>query len=180
MANRGEKYVLWFKEVNNNDVGLVGGKNASLGEMYQELTGKGILIPNGFAITARAYRYFIESAGLATKIRAALAGLDKSNVDDLEAKGLRVRTMIMAANLPGELVDAVTAAYHELEEQYSPLVDVAVRSSATAEDLPNASFAGQQESYLNVTGVEALLYSTKRCIASLYQSRNFLSNGQGI
>jgi pyruvate,water dikinase len=171
MKNRKEKNILWFDEVTNKDVGLVGGKNASLGEMYQKLTKKKVNIPNGFALTAHAYRYFMKESGLMDEIRNILKDLNTGNMKNLAERGERVRQVIMAAELPSDLKEEISKAYQKMERQYGENVDVAVRSSATAEDLPDASFAGQQETYLNIKGIHNVLYATKQCIASLFTNR---------
>ena len=163
--------ILWFRELGIKDVPLVGGKNASLGEMYRTLTSHGVRVPNGFALTAAAYQNFITSTGVKRKIKTILAGLDTKNMPDLSAKGHQVRAAIMAAELPGELKQAISAAYHQLEKEYGPRCDVDVRSSATAEDLPDASFAGQQETFLNIRGAAGVVEATKKCIASLFTNR---------
>ena len=169
--NRKEKFVLWFEEVNNKDVGLVGGKNASLGEMYQKLTAKKVSVPHGFATTAYAYRYFMKETGLMDEIRRILKDLDTRDMENLATRGEKIRHAIMAAEFPADLRDAIAAAYKKIEKEYGANADMAVRSSATAEDLPDASFAGQQESYLNVRGVHNILYATKECISSLFTNR---------
>lgn len=172
MSNKEKAFILWFKETGIEDIPYVGGKNASLGEMYSNLTKIGINVPNGFAVTANAYRYFLEKAGLKEGIKKALDGLDTHNIKDLQARGKKVRTLILKANLPEDLKNEVAAAYAELGKLYKTKnPDVAVRSSATAEDLPDSSFAGQQETYLNIVGVDAVLKSTKECIASLFTDR---------
>jgi pyruvate,water dikinase len=165
------KFVKWFAEIGIDDIPLVGGKNASLGEMYRELTPKGVKVPNGFAITAEAYRHFLHEAGLDQKIRELLKGLDTRDVENLRQRGSQVRHAILSAHLPRELQDEITAAYDTFRGHQLHPADVAVRSSATAEDLPDASFAGQQESYLNVQGHLALLDACKRCFASLFTDR---------
>ena len=140
------KFVSFFKDLTIKDVPQVGGKNASLGEMYGHLTKQGIKVPNGFATTAYAYNYFLEKTGLKPKIKAILKGLDTKNVDDLMARGLAVRKLIVAAELPADLVKAIKDAYRELANFYKTKdLHVAVRSSATAEDLPDASFAGHRK-----------------------------------
>jgi pyruvate,water dikinase len=154
--NQKSKFIRWFDEIAIEDVPLVGGKNASLGEMYRELTSKGVKIPNGFATTTDAYWHLLESAGILEDMKKALAGLDKSNVSDLAARGKRVRELILNAKIPDDLWSEIKSAYDRLGEQYGKDPDVAVRSSASAEDLPTASFAGQQESYLNVRGYDEL------------------------
>ncbi len=163
------RFIRWFKEISIDDVPLVGGKNASLGEMYRELAPKGIKVPNGFAVTAEGYWHFLRQTGLDREIPAILRGLDSSDIENLRDRGLRVRQAILAAELPADLGREIAFAYDELSE--GKLVDVAVRSSATAEDLPDASFAGQQETYLNVQGHPALLETCKRCFASLFTDR---------
>lgn len=169
--NRNERFVLWFDEVTNKDVGLVGGKNASLGEMYQKLIPKKINIPNGFATTAYAYHYFMEQSGLMNQIKEILSDLDTHDMKNLSTRGEKVRQAIMAAEFPEEFREAITGAYYQLEKQYGKNADMAVRSSATAEDLPDASFAGQQESYLNICGEKEILRATKLCVASLFTNR---------
>jgi pyruvate,water dikinase len=164
--------ILWFEEIGIDDVPLVGGKNASLGEMYQALTPQGVWVPNGFAITAAAYHSFIEQSGVAREIRSILAGLDTGNIANLQERGFAVRHAIMAAELPAHLQQAIRDAYARLSASAAGgHAGVAVRSSATAEDLPDASFAGQQETYLNVQGPAALLDACRRCFASLYTDR---------
>ena len=164
-----KKLVLWFKEIGIKDIPLVGGKNASLGEMYRRLTGQGVSIPNGFAITAQAYNYFIEKTGIKKKIFAVLKTTNKQN---LSQKAEEIRNLILSAELPADLQEKVALAYGQLSAFYkTKKVDVAVRSSATAEDLPNASFAGQQESYLNISSSEELLVAVKKCFASLFTDR---------
>jgi pyruvate,water dikinase len=163
--------ILWFEEIGIDDIPRVGGKNASLGEMVRELAAKGVKVPNGFAITAEAYRSFLREARLDQIIRETLEGLDTGELENLRQRGLNIRQAIVSANLPMELEQAITDAYDRLSGQARGPVDVAVRSSATAEDLPDASFAGQQETYLNVQGHRALLEACKRCFASLFTDR---------
>ncbi len=163
--------ILWFDEIGIKDVPLVGGKNASLGEMFRNLTPKGVKVPDGFAVTAEAYRYFIRENHLDEKIRKALDGLDTHNMKDLQKRGRKVRTLILKAKMPPRLAEEIEKAYRRLEEKYGRNVDVAVRSSATAEDLPDASFAGQQETYLNVRGAENVIEHVKKCFASLFTDR---------
>ena len=171
MKNRTQKNILWFEEVTNKDVGLVGGKNASLGEMYQKLTKKKVAIPNGFALTARAYRDFMKESGLMDEIKEILSDLDTHNIRNLSERGEKVRHAIMAAEFPKHLSDEITIAYQKMEKMYGKNVDTAVRSSATAEDLPDASFAGQQDTYLNIKGIHNVVYATHQCIASLFTNR---------
>ncbi|WP_321428406.1 phosphoenolpyruvate synthase [uncultured Methanolobus sp.] len=167
----GSKYVSWFEAISIDDVPLVGGKNASLGEMYRELTNKDIKIPNGFAITADAYWHVLESAEIVDDLKKTLEGLDIDDVTDLAKRGKKARNLILDAGIPDGLWDEVKAAYDKLCEQYGEDTDVAVRSSATAEDLPNASFAGQQETYLNIHGYHSLKDACNRCFASLFTDR---------
>ena len=166
------KFVHFFKELSIKNVPQVGGKNASLGEMYSQLTKKGLRIPNGFATTAESYNYFLESTGLKDKIRGILKDLDTKNVSDLMKRGAAIRKLIIATEMPRDFQAAIVKAYRELSREYRvKAVDVAVRSSATAEDLPDASFAGQQETYLNVSGDKDLLLAVRKCIASLFTDR---------
>ncbi|MDP6138670.1 MAG: phosphoenolpyruvate synthase [Candidatus Woesearchaeota archaeon] len=164
-------FILWFRDLTINDVPIVGGKNASLGEMYRTLTKKGVNIPNGFAVTAYAYRYFLKKAKIQNKIRQIFSDLDTHNLRNLAEKGRNVRKTILEAELPEELQNAITRAYKNLCKKYGRNADVAVRSSATAEDLPGASFAGQQETYLNIKGEKSLLEACKKCFASLFTNR---------
>ena len=167
-----KKFILWLKEVGIKDVLLVGGKNASLGEMYNKLTKKGINIPNGFCITAYAYRYFLKKTGILPELRKIIAKLDTSKMRNLLEVGARARKIILKARLPKELEKTILEAYQKLSKKYRvDKVDVAVRSSATAEDLPKASFAGQFESYLNIRGKKALLKACKKCFASFFTNR---------
>ncbi len=165
------KCIKWFSEIGIDDVPLVGGKNASLGEMFRELTPQGVRVPNGFATTAGAYFQFLNATGLDAKIRTILGGLDTRDIENLRQRGSEVRHAILAAELPAELAAEIVTAYGELGAKLPRPAHVAVRSSATAEDLPDASFAGQQETYLNVQGPYALLDACKRCFASLFKDR---------
>ena len=164
-------YIRWFNELTIDDVPLVGGKNASLGEMYRELTPQGIQIPNGFAVTAKAYRYLLEQAGAWQLLHQALDDLNPEDVGDLARRALKAREIIYAAPFPADLEDQILKAYAKLHLQYGDTMSVAVRSSATAEDLPTASFAGQQDTFLNIRGELALLEACKRCFASLFTDR---------
>ena len=149
--DKSKSFILWLNELGIEHIPLVGGKNASLGEMYQNLTRKGVKVPNGFAITAYAYRYVLEKSGAMSELRAALRGLNVKNVKDLAEAGKKARDVIMHCEFPPELQVAISDAYEKLSKEYrSNHTDVAVRSSATAEDLPEASFAGQQETFLNI------------------------------
>ncbi|MDR3405849.1 MAG: phosphoenolpyruvate synthase [Chthoniobacter sp.] len=163
--------IKWFADIGIEDVPLVGGKNASLGELCRALVEKGVKVPNGYAITAEAYRYFLRETGVDRQIEQILTGLDTRDLENLRSRALQVRTAILAASLPGDLEDAITEAYEKLRGGDVEAPDVAVRSSATAEDLPDASFAGQQETYLNVQGPRALLEACRRCFASLFTDR---------
>ena len=190
--DKAQALVLWFEDVGMGDVSLVGGKNASLGEMIQQLTPKGINVPGGFATTAYAYRFFIQRAGLQTKLRQLFADLDVESLSNLRSRGKQARALILNTPFPAELNNAIIEAYSQLCQQYSIdfsyceqfegeekavckkytyNVDVAVRSSATAEDLPDASFAGQQETYLNVHDVQCVLEACHKCFASLFTDR---------
>ncbi len=165
------RFVRFFKDLKIDDIPVVGGKNASLGEMYRELTPQGVKVPNGFAITADAYRYVLDQAGAWDLLHEALDDLDPEDVMDLAHRGAWARQIVYRAGLPDDLQNEILGAYKELQEEYGPTLSLAVRSSATAEDLPTASFAGQQDTYLNVSGDEALLESCRRCFASLFTDR---------
>ena len=187
--NRETAFILWFEEVRSKDVGLVGGKNSSLGEMIQQLQPKGVKGPTGFATTSYAYRYFIESAGLESRLRDLFADLDVNDVTNLQERGQLARSLILNTPFPKELETAIIGAYKKLCDRYShecsklqekyreecrietQHLDFAVRSSATAEDLPEASFAGQQETYLNIHSVKGVLEACHKCFASLFTDR---------
>ncbi len=187
LVQRDQQLVLWLDQVRLEDVHLVGGKNASLGEMIQQLMPKGVRVPTGFATTSYAYRSFIEKTGLDAQLRQVLGGFDVNDVSELRRRGRKARSLILNAAFPDDLKTAILTAYHQMcEEAGQSLcfgdesclqdhayteVDVAVRSSATAEDLPDASFAGQQETYLNVYGDQAVLIACKKCYASLFTDR---------
>ncbi len=182
MDNRDSAFILWFDEIKKEDVHLVGGKNANLGEMYQNLTkaesglfkGEQISVPYGFAVTAASYAHFIKENVLDQKIKDILADLNTHDIKQLEDKGQKVRQLILEANFPADLEKEIKSAFAELGKKLnlsSHELDVAVRSSATAEDLPDASFAGQQESYLNVRGDHELLEAIKKAFASLFTNR---------
>ncbi len=165
------QYIKFFKELGIDDVPLVGGKNASLGEMVRKL-GKKVNVPDGFAVTAEGYRYFLDKAGINDEIHKQLKGLDTKNVKQLAQRGRAIRATILDAAIPLDLKDEIVKAYTQLSKQYrKKAIDVAVRSSATAEDLPDASFAGQQESYLNINGEHAVMTAVKQCMASLFTDR---------
>jgi pyruvate,water dikinase len=162
----GKRLVVPFEEVGIDAVAEVGGKNASLGEMIRELVGEGVRVPGGFATTAAGYRHHLSAAGLESRLRSILQGLDAENLPALQAAGLAARELLLSAPLPPDLAEAIREAYRAMG---SPAV--AVRSSATAEDLPDASFAGQQETFLHIEGEEALLDACRRCYASLFTDR---------
>lgn len=163
--------VRWFDQIGIEDVASVGGKNAALGELYLQLTKQGVSVPNGFATTASAYDSFLSESGLDQQISQILADLDTTDIANLRDRGRRVRHAILATEFPADLRNAIVHAYQQLSAERGHPVDVAVRSSATAEDLPDASFAGQQETYLNVQGEQALLDACRRCYASLFTDR---------
>ncbi|HTP21702.1 MAG TPA: phosphoenolpyruvate synthase [Solirubrobacteraceae bacterium] len=164
-------FIRFFEEVGVADVELVGGKNASLGEMYRELSDEGVLVPHGFAITADAYRYMLDAAGAGERLRTTLEGMDETDVADLARRGKRAREIVYGAGLPVDLAAEIRTCYRRLQDEYGEDVSLAVRSSATAEDLPTASFAGQHETYLNIKGEESLLDACRRCFASLWMDR---------
>ena len=189
-STKKDQFVLWFEQVGIEDVPFVGGKNASLGEMIQQLTSKGVNVPTGFATTAYAYRYFVEKAGLQEQLKKIFSDLDVEDLANLQLRGKQARALVLNTPFPKELELAISQAYFKLCERYgeNPLLcdrmadpqqcrefsydtDVAVRSSATAEDLPDASFAGQQETYLNVHGVQNVLESCHKCFASIFTDR---------
>ncbi len=163
--------IKWFNEITIKDIPLVGGKNASLGEMYQNLKDKGINVPDGFAVTAESYKFFIKSNNLSEPLKKLLINLDKSDVTQLKKIGEKIRNMILNSPIPKELTEEIFKAYSEMERKYGENVDVAVRSSATAEDLPDASFAGQQETYLNIRGAKNVVNAVRKCFASLFTDR---------
>jgi len=165
------RYIRWFEELTLEDVPLVGGKNASLGEMYRELTAQGVRVPNGFAIMADAFREALTAAGAWDELHRLLDSLDKRDVRRLAEVGAKAREIVYAAGLTEEVQEEVRAAYRQLREQYGAELGVAVRSSATAEDLPTASFAGQHDTFLNVRGEALLLDAIRRCNASLFTDR---------
>ncbi|KKQ77340.1 MAG: phosphoenolpyruvate synthase [Candidatus Zambryskibacteria bacterium RIFCSPLOWO2_01_FULL_39_39] len=172
MEEKDKKFILWFDQVGIQDVTLVGGKNASLGEMYATLVPNGIRVPNGFAVTAHAYKYFIEKAELTPFIEEKLKNLDTGDVKSLQKVGKLIREKIVKAELPDDLKKEIGEAYKNLSMAYGmEEADTAVRSSATAEDLPGASFAGEHETYLNVVGEKNVLQATKEAMASLWNDR---------
>ena len=171
MTTKSDQPVVWFQDVGSDDVSSVGGKNASLGEMLQELESKGVPVPDGFATTASAYRAFLKKNDLADKIESLVSDY-RNEKKSLHEVGRTIRHLFAEADFPEDVADAIRKAYAELSEKYgTENVGVAVRSSATAEDLPNASFAGQQESFLNVSGTNAVLDACRRCYASLFTDR---------
>ena len=172
-ASTEEALVLWYKDCGIADVAKVGGKNASLGEMMQHLEPEGIRIPNGFATTAYAYQHFLRTNGLDAALQKLFANLSVENLDEVREVGRKARALILETPFPEDLTQAIREAYGQLCVQYGAGADVAVRSSATAEDLPDASFAGQHETYLNVRGINALLDACKRCFASIFTDRAF-------
>ncbi|MDP3844229.1 MAG: phosphoenolpyruvate synthase [Oxalobacteraceae bacterium] len=167
----GNTYIRWFSELGIADVPLVGGKNASLGEMVRELGAQGVRVPNGFAITAEAYRTVLDQANAWPRLHAALDGLDVKDVGDLARRAQLAQEIVYGAALPPELAAQISAAYARLRAEYGEQLTVAVRSSATAEDLPTASFAGQHETFLHIAGEARLLDAVRRCFASLFKDR---------
>ncbi|MBN1382952.1 MAG: phosphoenolpyruvate synthase [Deltaproteobacteria bacterium] len=165
------KLILWFDDLELSNIPQVGGKNASLGEMRRELISKGVSIPDGYAITAHAYRYLLESASVADKLKDILSDLDTHDMENLRSRGQQIRNLIYNIEFPDDLKKEILEAYGKLCDEYGEDTDVAVRSSATAEDLPDASFAGQQETFLNIRGEAALIDACKRCFASLFTDR---------
>ncbi len=166
-----EKFIYWFKDLGIGDVPIVGGKNASLGEMFANLTNKGVKVPNGFAISASGYDHYLNYSGIRAEVEAVLRRLDIKDLKSLSDTGGKIRTTIRETPLPADLEQAIKDAYDELCKEYGGEVDTAVRSSATAEDLPDASFAGQQDTYLNVRGHEHLIEACRNCFASLFTDR---------
>jgi pyruvate,water dikinase len=164
-------YVKWFDELGIEDVASVGGKNASLGELYSELMPLGVKVPNGFAVTAGAYRDTLTEANAWQSLGEVLDGVDKSDIADLAKRGRRAREIVYEAPLPNGLRSQIVTAYQRLGEEYGADLSVAIRSSATAEDLPTASFAGQHETFLNIHGAERVLEACRRCFASLFTDR---------
>jgi pyruvate, water dikinase len=164
-------YIRFFDEIGIDDVPVVGGKNASLGEMYRLLSDDGVLVPNGFATTADAYRQALTAAGAWEELHSALDGLDPSDMSGLARRARAAREAVYGAGLPADVAQEIITGYRQLQEQYGEDVSLAVRSSATAEDLPTASFAGQQETFLNIRGAESLLDACRRCYASLFTDR---------
>ena len=164
-------FLLWYADTRIEDLLRVGGKNASLGEMYRELAGRGVRVPNGFSVTAEAYRFFLSETGVGGALQEIMGSVDTGNLESLRQCGSRARAAILEASMPEPLSRAILAAYKKLRGNAASDPAVAVRSSATAEDLPDASFAGQQETYLNIQGPEPLLKAVQRCFASLFTDR---------
>ncbi len=165
------RYIRFFNEIKLSDIPLVGGKNASLGEMFQELVPQGVKVPNGFAITADAYWDLLKKGGIMETLKETLNGLDRHNIADLERRGKMARDLILGVSIPADMWAEIEEAYGLLAKEYGDSPDVAVRSSATAEDLPTASFAGQQDTYLNIRGLQQLREACLKCFASLYTDR---------
>lgn len=179
MKNKNMKSILWFKDITLDNVSEVGGKNSSIGEMARELQKEGIAVPNGFATTASAYFDFIKTSGIKNKIEKILSKINFKNVRDLNQKSKQIRDLILKASLSKEFEEEILECYQKLSKEFGEkATDVAVRSSATAEDLPGASFAGLHETFLNVRGGKKLLLLVKKCIASLFMSRAISYRGE--
>ena len=163
--------IVWLDDVGMSDVEKVGGKNASLGEMISGLSSQGVRVPGGFATTAEAFESFLNHSNLKTQINELLVSLDITDIKELTKTGALIRKWVEDAPFPDDLHRSIVESYQKLTEKYGPSVTFAVRSSATAEDLPEASFAGQQETYLNVSGIDDILTSIKQVFASLYNDR---------
>lgn len=164
--------ILWFKDITLEDVPQVGGKNASLGEMIRELSGKGISVPDGFALTAKAYFDFLEKGGIKDKIAEIISSINTKKIADLQKKSKQIQNLILKTPLPKDLEEQILDFYQKLSAKYNEKEsDLAVRSSATAEDLPTASFAGAHETYLNIKGKKNLLFAVKKCFSSLFLPR---------
>jgi len=166
------KNIKYFNEIGIEDVAQVGGKNASLGEMYQNLTSEGVRVPNGYAITSDAYVYMLESNGAWKKLHELLDDMDVNNIDELQIKGKKCRDIVYNCQIPDDLKMEILGAYQSLKKEYGDSLSLAVRSSATAEDSPEASFAGQNDTYLNISNEDELLDAYKRCIASNFTDRS--------
>ena len=166
-----QKFILWFKDIKYKDVPLVGGKNASLGEMYNQLSGEGINVPNGFVLSSRAYWYFLKENKLEKKLKGIFAKFNPKSIRSLQETGSRARKIILAGKLPEDLKEKIAESYRKLEKEYGKNCEVAVRSSGVAEDAPKDSFAGQFETFLNVKGKEKLLEAIKKCLASSFGDR---------
>ena len=166
-----KNYIKWFKDVGIEDISEVGGKNASLGELFHEFKDQDFAIPDGFAITCEAYRVFLHSNKIEPALIDFLNGLDVQNIKELKEKSKKIRTIFEKSDFPERIKNEILSAYHDLRDEMGNDISVAVRSSATAEDMPMASFAGQQETFLNIQGDEALLDAVRKCFASLYTDR---------
>jgi pyruvate,water dikinase len=168
---KNNNYIRWFEDLGSGDVSSVGGKNASLGEMLRELKSENIRVPDGFATTAGAYREYLSKNKIKDQIKSELEKL-KDDQSNLETIGRNIRKLFLKNEIPEAIADEIRQAYQELSKKYDQKeTDVAVRSSATAEDLPEASFAGQQETFLNISGDDDLLEACKKCYASLFTDR---------
>ncbi|RLA68793.1 MAG: phosphoenolpyruvate synthase [Epsilonproteobacteria bacterium] len=166
------KNIKQFNEIGIEDIAQVGGKNASLGEMYQNLTSEGVRVPNGYAITSDAYVYMLESNGAWKKLHELLDDIDVNNIDELQTKGKECRDIVYNCQIPDDLKIEILGAYQSLKKEYGDSLSLAVRSSATAEDSPEASFAGQNDTYLNISNEDELLDAYKRCLASNFTDRS--------
>ncbi|MAF43813.1 MAG: phosphoenolpyruvate synthase [Parcubacteria group bacterium] len=172
MKDKSKKYILWFKDISLKEVPLVGGKNASLGEMYQQLTKKGISIPNGFALTSKAFWHYLKINKSDKELKDIFRNFNPNSIKNLKETGKKARSLILKTDFPSDLKKEILNNYKILSKKYGKdFTDVAVRSSATAEDMPNASFAGQFETFLNIKGEEELLTAVKKCLASLFNDR---------
>ena len=171
MPNKSKKYIFWFKEISSKDVPLVGGKNASLGEMIKNLSSKGINVPDGFTLNAAAYWHFLKKNNFGGKLREIFSKFNPLNIKSLQQTGRKARELILRGEFPKDLEKEIIKAYLKLEKKYGKNCEVAVRSSGVAEDAPKDSFAGQFESYLNVKGKENLLAALKKCLASSFNDR---------
>ncbi len=172
MNDKEGKYILWLSDITNDDVRYVGGKNASLGEMWNALVPQGIRIPNAFVITAKGYKHFVNHTGLQEKVKKALEGLDTTNIKDLQKKGKIARELFLKTPFPKDLEEMVIESYRKISaDSGEKNTDVAVRSSATAEDLPGASFAGEHETFLNVSGDKNVINMIRAAFASLFTDR---------
>jgi len=172
MKAKNKKNILWFKEISLKDIPLVGGKNASLGEMISSLSEKGINIPDGFVLTSQAYWYYLRANKIDKRIKKIFKKFNPDSLESLENTGREARQLILEGKIPPDLKEEILGKYQELSKKYNEKdLEVAVRSSATAEDLPSASFAGQHETFLNVRKGEQLLEAVKKCIASLFTNR---------
>ena len=172
MKNKTKKFILWFKDVSKKDTPLVGGKNASLGEMYSQLTKKGIDIPDGFALTSKSFWYFLRTNGIDKELKRIFKQFNPKSLQSLKTTGKAARKAILKGKLPKDLEKEIIKNYQQLSRKCGVRnIDVAVRSSATAEDLKTASFAGQHETYLNIKGKQELLKAIKKCMASLFTDR---------